>query len=124
MIALFGAITFGVAVIIYILLVLGCPLGEFALGGKYKILPVKYRFICTVSVFVQLFAIMIILQTGGMLPLVFKQDITRGICFFFAAYLTLNVIMNFISNSKKEKWVVGPISLVAAICFWITAFTA
>lgn len=121
MIALFGSITFAVATVIYILLVLGFPFGEFALGGKYEILPVKFRIICAVSVLVQLFAIMILLQTDGKLPLIFTQDITRAMCFFFAAYLSLNVIMNFLSQSKKEKWVVGPLSLVTAICFWITA---
>lgn len=121
MVAILGAFTFGIAVIIYVLLVLGFPLGDFALGGKYKILPAKYRIICGVSVLIQLFAIMIILQTGDVLPMLFSWNTTKGICFFFAIYLSLNVIMNFLSKSKKEKWIVGPISMVTAICFWLTA---
>jgi hypothetical protein len=124
MIAILGAITFGVAMVMYILLVLGLPLGEFALGGKYKVLPLKYRIVCAVSVFVQLFAILIILQTGGVLPLLFSRNITKGICFFFAVYLSLNVMMNFLSKSKREKWIVGPVSLITAVCLWLTAFIA
>jgi len=38
-----------------------------------------------------------------------------------AIYLSFNTIMNFISKSKKEKYVMTPLSFVAAICFWITA---
>lgn len=40
----------------------------------------------------------------------------------FAAYLSLNTIMNMISKSRKEKYVMTPLSLIAGICFWITAF--
>ena len=38
-----------------------------------------------------------------------------------AAIGNVNTIMNFISKSKKEKYVMTPLSFVAAICFWITA---
>ena len=48
--------------------------------------------------------------------------VTKYICFFFAAYLSLNTIMNMISKSRKEKYVMTPLSLIAGICFWITAF--
>ncbi|MBH1940943.1 hypothetical protein I5677_08575 [Mobilitalea sibirica] len=121
MIAVLGASIFGIATIIYILLALGLPLGEFAWGGKYKVLPTNFRIICAVSVVVQLFAIMIILQTGGIIPLVFTKKVTTMICFFFAAYLSLNSIMNALSNSKKERYIVTPLSVTSAICFWITA---
>jgi hypothetical protein len=121
MISIFGAVTFSFAAILYILLLFGLPLGEFAMGGKYKVLPAKLRVTCAVSVLVQVFAIMIILQTGGIVPLLFSQGITRGLCFFFAVYLSLNVIMNFLSKSKKEKWTFGPISLITAVCYWVTA---
>jgi len=37
-----------------------------------------------------------------------------------AVYLSLNTIMNFVSKSKKEKYIMTPLSFVTAICFWIT----
>jgi hypothetical protein len=113
-----------VPAIIYVLLALGCPLGEFALGGKYMVMPPRLRIVCAASVFVVLFAVMIILQTGGILPLLFSMKTTKLICFIFAAYLSLNTIMNALSNSKKEKYFATPLSVMAAICFWITAFNA
>lgn len=124
MISILGALVFGIATIIYILLALGFPLGEFALGGKYKVMPIQFRIVCAISVLIQLFAIVIILQTGGIIPLLFSLKATKMICFFFAAYLSLNSIMNALSNSEKEKFIVTPLSVIAAVCFWITAFNA
>ncbi len=120
MTTIIGAVAFGSAAVIYLLLICGAPLGEFALGGKYKVLPGKYRVICAVSVVVQLFAVMIILQTGRIIPFIFTPQATRIICFIFAGYLSLNVVTNFLSKSKKEKWVTGPLSLITAVCFWLT----
>ena len=38
-----------------------------------------------------------------------------------AVYLSLNTVMNFISKSKKEKYIMTPLSFIAAVCFWISA---
>ena len=70
----------------------------------------------------QIFAMIIVLQAGGFISLWLPFKVTKYICFFFAAYLSLNTIMNMISKSRKEKYVMTPLSLIAGICFWITAF--
>ena len=124
MIAIIGAITFGIAAILYILIALGLPLGEFAMGGKYKIMPPKPRIMIAVAVLIQLFAIMIILQTGGIIPTLFSIKVNRIICYFFAAYLSLNSLLNAFSKSKKERYTATPLSIITAICFWITAMNA
>ena len=122
MFSILGAVLFGVIAIMTVLVACGLPLGEFTMGGQHKILPKKFRLAAVVSVAIQVFATIIILQAGGFIPLWFSFKVTKYICFFFAAYLSLNTIMNMISKSKKEKYVMTPISLIAAICFWITAF--
>ena len=122
MFSILGAGLFGVIAIMTVLVACGLPLGEFTMGGQHKILPKKFRLAAVLSVAIQIFAMIIILQAGGLLPLWFSFKITKYICFFFAAYLSLNTIMNMISKSKKEKYVMTPISLIAGICFWITAF--
>jgi hypothetical protein len=48
----------------------------------------------------------------------------RGVCYFFAAYLILNTVMNILSKSKKERLVMTLLSLVTAICFGFTAITS
>ncbi len=120
MYALIGALLFFVIAVMTVLVVCGLPLGEFTMGGQYKILPGKFRIMGAISIAIQIFAMVIILQAGGFLPFMFSQEITKYICIFFAAYLSLNTIMNLLSKSKKEKYVMTPLAFVAAICYWIT----
>lgn len=122
--AFIGSIAFFLIVVLYVLLIFGFPYGEFAMGGKYKTVPKDKRLIYVISIIVQIFAIAILLQTGGIVPFVFSKSVTKWICIFFAAYLTINVLANIMSKSKKEKYVMTPISLIIAICFWITALSA
>ena len=121
MFSILGAVLFGIIAIMTVFVACGLPLGEFTMGGQHKILPKKFRLASVVSVAIQIFAMIIILQAGGFIPLWLSFKVTKYICFFFAAYLSLNTIMNMISKSKKEKYVMTPISLIAGICFWITA---
>ena len=122
MFSILGAVLFGVIAIMTVLVACGLPLGEYTMGGQHKILPKKFRLAAVISVAIQIFAMIIILQARDFIPLWFSFKNTKYICFFLAAYLSLNTIMNMISKSKKEKYVMTPLSLIAAICFWITAF--
>jgi hypothetical protein len=70
----------------------------------------------------QIFAIIIVLQTGGIINLWFSNNATRIICYVYSGYLIINTFMNLISKSKKEKYIMTPLSLVSALLFFITAF--
>jgi hypothetical protein len=122
MFALIGAILFSIMMIMTLLVAIGLPLGEFTMGGQHKILPLRFRIFAIVSMAIQLLAIFIVLQVGGHVPLWFSSKVTKGICIFFAIYLTLNIFMNILSKSKKEKYGMTPLSFFAAICFWVTVF--
>ena len=122
MFAILGAVIFGVIATMTILVACGLPLGEFTMGGQHKILPKNLRVAAVISVAIQIFAMIIILQAGDFISLWFSFKVTKYICFFFAAYLSLNTIVNMISKSRKERFVMTPLSLIAGICFWITAF--
>ena len=122
MFSILGAVIFGVIATMTVLVACGLPLGEFTMGGQHKVLPKNLRVAAVISVAIQFFAMIIILQAGGFIPLWFSLKVTKYICFFFAAYLSLNTIMNMISKSRKERFVMTPLSLIAGICFWITAF--
>ena len=122
MFSILGAVLFGVIAIMTVLVACGLPLGEFTMGGQHKILPKNFRVMAVISVAIQIFAMIIILQAGGFIPLWLSFKVTKYICFFFAVYLSLNTIMNMISKSRKEKYVMTPLSFIAGICFWITAF--
>lgn len=121
MIAVIGASVFFIVIILSVLIICGLPLGELTMGGKYRIFPKKLRFALVVQLILQIFFVVIILQTGGIIPLCFSKNVTKIICTIMAIYLSLNTIMNFISKSKKERYVMTPLSALSAICFWITA---
>lgn len=121
MIAIIGASTFSVVIIVSILLMCGLPLGELTMGGQYKVFPKKLRIVLVLQLALQIFFVIIILQMGGIIPLWFSGNVTKIICVVMAVYLSLNTVMNCISKSKKEKFIMTPLSLISAICFWVTA---
>ena len=121
MTAITGAFLFAIVAVMTILAAFGAPLGEFTMGGKYKVLPRQFRVMAFISFVIQIFAIITILQAGGLLTQWFPEKVTKVICIFFAAYLSLNTFMNLLSNSKKERYFATPLSVIAAVCFWITA---
>ena len=121
MIAIIGAGTFSIVIILSVLIICGLPLGELTMGGQYKVFPKKLRVVLVTQLILQIFFVIIILQMGGFIPLWFSRNVTKIICIVMAVYLSLNTVMNFISKSKKEKYIMTPLSLISAVCFWITA---
>ncbi|MBQ4529675.1 MAG: hypothetical protein IJA36_03535 [Lachnospiraceae bacterium] len=121
MITIIGACLCLVVIILSVLLICGLPLGELTMGGQYKVYPGKLRIVLVVQLILQVFFVITILQVGGFMPLWFSYNNTKIVCIVMAVYLSLNVVLNFISKSKKEKYVITPLSLMTAICFWITA---
>lgn len=121
MTAIIGAGLCFVVIILSVLLICGLPLGELTMGGQYKVYPKKMRIVLAVQLILQVFFAITILQAGGLIPLWFSHKSTKIVCIVMAVYLSLNVFMNLISKSKKEKYIMTPLSLLTAICFWITA---
>lgn len=110
---------FFVVIVISILLIFGLPLGEFTLGGQYKIFPKKLRIVLIFQLAVQLFFLAVFLQLGGLIPMWFSEKVTKIIGTVMAVYLLLNTVMNAISKSKKERFLMTPLSMITAICLWI-----
>ena len=118
--SLIGACAFSVVIILSFLIILGLPLGELTMGGRYKVFPKKLRIVLVSQLLLQVFFVIVILQAGGYLPLWFSHKTTRIILIVMAVYLSLNVLMNLASKSRKERLIMTPLSLIAAVCFWIT----
>lgn len=117
-----GAALLTIVIVMSILLICGVPLGEFSMGGKFgKKWPPKIRLLGLTQLLSQLFALYIILASGAILPYFFNKDVTRVVCYVFSVFFFFNTALNIISPSKKEKFVMSPMSLGAAVCFLITA---
>ena len=121
MISMIGAGAFSIVIIVSILILCGLPLGELTMGGQYKVFPPKLKIVLVTQLILQLFFVIILLQMGEFIPLWFSYNVTKIIGIVMAIYLSINTVMNLISKSKKEKYIMTPLSFVSAICFWITA---
>ena len=121
MISIIGAGAFSIVIILSILIICGLPLGELTMGGQYKVFPPKLRIVLVIQLILEVFFVLIILQMGEFIPLWFSYNVTKIIGIVMAIYLSLNTVMNLISKSKKERYIMTPLSFVTAICFWITA---
>lgn len=121
MISIIGAGAFSIVIILSILIICGLPLGELTMGGQYKVFPPKLKIVLVTQLILQLFFVIILLQMGEFIPLWFSYNVTKIIGIVMAIYLSINTVMNLISKSKKEKFIMTPLSFVSAICFWISA---
>lgn len=123
MFAIIGALLLLFIFVFAFLLVCGLPLGEFTMGGQEKVLPKKLRFGVVGFMILHALFICMILQGGGFMAMWFSKGITMKILIGIGVMLVINTLMNAISRSKKEKYLMTPLSLCTAICFFVTAFT-
>ncbi len=119
--AIIGAALLFIAAVFEVLLVAGLPLGEFTMGGRYKVLPPMMRGAAVFSLLTQVFAGLILLQAAGFMGMWFSFGVTRIICYVFGGFFVVNTVMNFFSTSKKEKLVMTPLAAIEAVCFLVTA---
>ena len=112
-----GALLLAVVIILSILLLCGLPLGELTMGGRYKVWPRKLRPVAAGQLAVQVFALYILLAASGAVPCFISENVTKIVCFVFAAFFLGNTVMNFFSTSKKEKCIMTPMSAASSICF-------
>ncbi|MCG1023444.1 hypothetical protein [Sutcliffiella horikoshii] len=103
-----------------VLLSLGYPLGEFAMGGYYKVLPKKLRIMSAVNALILLFIGLVFLQHTNVLnSLDFLS--TNILVWVITIFLGLNTIANLISQSKKERLFMTPLSgFIFILCLFIS----
>lgn len=124
--ALIGAITFAPSIALNIALALGAPLGNYAMSGRYKVIPQEVRRAFIMPIVMQFVALWFLLTAGAVLPDAANQllpnIITKIFAFFFSLYLTFYTATVLFSASYKEKTVMGSFAVATSVCFWITAF--
>ncbi|MGA5692828.1 hypothetical protein [Cytobacillus pseudoceanisediminis] len=103
-----------------VLLSLGYPLGEYAMGGYYKVLPKKLRILSVINAVILLSMGFVFLQHTDVLN-GFNFLPTNILVWVITVFLGLNTIANLLSQSKKERFIMTPLSSIAfALCLFIT----
>ena len=97
-------------------LVFGAPLGEFTQGGRFKgALPISGRGIAALSIPLLIFMALSIASVVGF---VFEWD--RWTAIATIAFQGVTVILNWITPSRKEKLLWGPVTTVAfGLCSYV-----
>ncbi|WP_144699481.1 hypothetical protein [Fictibacillus phosphorivorans] len=114
------AIMFVCISVFQVLLSLGYPLGEFAMGGFYKVLPIKLRIMSMINAIILLFMGVVFLKHTDVIY-GFSFLPTNTLVWIITIFLGLNTIANLLSQSKKERRMMTPFSSIAfLLCLFIT----
>ena len=118
--AIIGSALILFIILLYLMIALGCPYGEYIMGGKYKVFPEKKRFVLIIAIVIQIIMGIVLLHAAHVINLGLSDKLMKIVGYVFATYISLNVFMNFFSKSKKEQLLMTPVSLIMAICYWVT----
>ncbi len=111
------------AVIIFQTFILfGAPWGEYTMGGKYPgVIPKKVRYLTIIQILVLLGFAYIIAEKTDLLGIKTNIFGEVGIWFVFA-FFVLGTILNWITPSKKERLLWGPVNTLILVLLIILLF--
>ena len=109
-------ILFGLA-IFQLMLIVGKPLGDFAWGGRYKVLPKKLRIASIFSIFLYSLFALFLASATGIIEIISSKPIINIGMWIFTTYFIFGVFMNAISRNKKERMMMTPVALCLAVIF-------
>jgi hypothetical protein len=95
-------------------LVLGAPLGRAAWGGTHVRLPTGLRVASAVAVGVWVLATLIVLGRAGFRVSPLPSGVVRQGTWILVGMLLLGALMNFVSRSRWERFLWGPVALILA----------
>jgi len=107
--------------IFQLLLIFGAPLGKYAWGGKYTILPKKLRIASVVSIILYVIFTAFLVSKAGIANLISHQPLLDIGMWVLVGYFVLGIVLNAISRSKKERLVMTPVAVLLAVIFFFVA---
>jgi len=115
------AVLCGVLVLFQLALALGAPWGRLAWGGQHDgRLPRRLRIGSLMSIVIYAFLASIILDRGGVIAL-YPDAFATVAVWVVVGFLTLGVLMNAVSRSRAERFVMTPVALVLAVLALLVA---
>ena len=119
--AIATCVLLGLLALFQIALALGAQLGEFGWGGKSKVLPTRLRIGSIVSVLIYALIASILLERAGLTQILGNAAVVQVAAWVVFAYFVLGILMNAISQSKKERYTMAPVTMVLAALSLIVA---
>lgn len=97
----------------------GAPLGQFAWGGKSRVLPVKLRIGSIVAIAIYALFAAFALSKVGWVMMIENQLVVQIGLWVITVYLMLMILANAVSRSQYERYTMTPITILLVICFLI-----
>lgn len=116
-----GCFVLAALIIFQIALIAGAPIGKFAWGGQHTVLPLKLKIGSIIAVVLYLFFAAVLLTKAGVVQLIGSQAVVNIAMWVIFAYLALGIIVNAISRSKPERFVMTPVAAILVVIFLLVA---
>lgn len=117
------AISFFLNALLHLLLILGFPFGEYVLGGKNSVLPVKMRIVSVLLLVIWTIAGITYLNYGQLVHIPVFDQFDRNLIILTSVFLFLAIFSNgFLTKSEKERKLMTPFSLVTFVLSCIILF--
>ncbi|HWM34118.1 MAG TPA: hypothetical protein VNR36_07750 [Pseudolysinimonas sp.] len=105
-----------------IALIAGAPLGRFAWGGQHEVLPARLRRGSVLAILIYAGMALIVLDRAGAIS-IFPAGASAVLVWVVFAYSCLSVVLNAISRSKPERYLMVPVSLALAVLSLLVALS-
>ena len=118
-----ASVILGGLVVFQLLLAFGLPLGRAAWGGMHRVLPTKLRRASLAAVPVLGVAGWVVLARAGLMQPGAEISAIRFLSWAFGAYFTFNTVINALSKSPLERWIMTPVSTALVCCFVLVSIS-
>ena len=103
--------------IFQIALIAKAPIGFMAWGGQHRVLPTKLRIASASSIILYILFALIALSKAGLVAIFPEGLFLSIILWILTAYFYLGILLNGMSPSKYERYVMTPVAATLAILF-------
>lgn len=110
--ALVFSIAIGLLGLFQLALACGAPWGRLAWGGGHERLPTAFRIGSVISIAVYAVFAIIVLERAGLIAVLPSPEIARVGAWIIAGYMALGIVMNAISRSLPERFVMTPVVIL------------
>lgn len=103
-----------------IALVAGAPWGHLAWGGQHRILPDRLRRASALSIAIYVGIAVLVLDRAGVIDLL-PDPVSVVLGWVVFGYFCLGIVLNAISRSRPERYVMTPVTVVLAVLSLLVA---
>ncbi|MGO4187420.1 hypothetical protein [Pseudarthrobacter sp. TAF60_1] len=102
-------------------LITGAPLGRMAWGGQHRVLPTNLRILSSVSIGLYAIFAYAALAEADLVPPLIGESLMTVTIWVMTGYFALGVLMNGLSRSKPERFVMTPATAALAALYLVLA---